>query len=208
MPLYETMAAEAAICDNGKQPHSAWRNYDDFNEYFWSRNCFELGWPWHKDAPFFFKPKKGIRALRASRDGHRIGKTHFVEHRTFFHLYHSFHRLWIFLLMMFQGLTIIAFNDGKINRGVIKELLSVGPTFLIMKFIESILAIMMMYGAYAATRSVAVSRIFLRFLLFGVLSVSMSYFYVKALQQPGESSIYFRIYIFLLSECMLLPSFF
>lgn len=196
MPLYETMAAEAAICDNGKQPHSAWRNYDDFNEYFWSRNCFELGWPWHKDAPFFFKPKKGIRALRASRDGHRIGKTHFVEHRTFFHLYHSFHRLWIFLLMMFQGLTIIAFNDGKINRGVIKELLSVGPTFLIMKFIESILAIMMMYGAYAATRSVAVSRIFLRFLLFGVLSVSMSYFYVKALQQPGESSIYFRIYIF------------
>lgn len=30
------------------------------------------------------------------------GKTSFVEHRTFLHLYHSFHRLWIFLFMMFQ----------------------------------------------------------------------------------------------------------
>lgn len=195
MPLYETLAAEAAICDNGKQPHSAWRNYDDFNEYFWSRNCFELGWPWNKDAPFFFKPKKGVKD---SSDSRRIGKTYFVEHRTFFHLYHSFHRLWIFLAMMFQGLTIIAFNDGKINSGVIKKLLSVGPTFLIMKFIESFLAIMMMYGAYGATRSVAVSRIFLRFLCFGGLSGLMSYLYVKALQVSGEGSIFFKIYIFVL----------
>lgn len=198
VPLYETMAAEAAICDNGNQPHSAWRNYDDFNEYFWSHNCFELGWPWHKDAPFFFKPKKGVKAMQASSDSHRIGKTYFVEHRTFFHLYHSFLRLWIFLAMMFQGLTIIAFNDGKINSGVIKQLLSVGPTFLIMKFIGSFLAIMMMYGAYGATRSVALSRIFLRFLCFGGLSGLMSYLYVKAVQAPGESSTSFKIYIFVL----------
>ncbi|MBA0644970.1 hypothetical protein Goklo_008921, partial [Gossypium klotzschianum] len=34
--------------------------------------------------------------------GQHRGKTSFVEHRTFFHLYHSFHRLWIFLVMMFQ----------------------------------------------------------------------------------------------------------
>jgi len=26
---------EAANNDNGKAPHSSWRNYDDFNEYFW-----------------------------------------------------------------------------------------------------------------------------------------------------------------------------
>ncbi|KAK1286687.1 Callose synthase 10 [Acorus calamus] len=34
-PIYETMAAEAARNNNGKAAHSAWRNYDDFNEYFW-----------------------------------------------------------------------------------------------------------------------------------------------------------------------------
>lgn len=39
--------------------------------------------------------------LNAGR-GKRQGKSSFVEHRTFFHLYHSFHRLWIFLVMMLQ----------------------------------------------------------------------------------------------------------
>lgn len=34
--------------------------------------------------------------------GKHYGKTSFVEHRTFLHLYHSFHRLWMFLIMMFQ----------------------------------------------------------------------------------------------------------
>jgi callose synthase len=32
----------------------------------------------------------------------KVGKTHFVEHRTGLHLYHSFHRLWIFLVCMLQ----------------------------------------------------------------------------------------------------------
>lgn len=33
MLIFDTQ--EAANNDNGKAPHSAWRNYDDFNEYFW-----------------------------------------------------------------------------------------------------------------------------------------------------------------------------
>eukprot|EP00252_Welwitschia_mirabilis_P020487 TRINITY_DN5035_c0_g1_i1.p1 TRINITY_DN5035_c0_g1~~TRINITY_DN5035_c0_g1_i1.p1 ORF type:complete len:1905 (-),score=310.30 TRINITY_DN5035_c0_g1_i1:173-5887(-) len=197
LPLYKSLAAESAVCDNGKQPHSAWRNYDDFNEYFWSRNCFELSWPWNKEGPFFFKPKKG---MKSSRGRHGMGKTCFVEHRTFFHLYHSFHRLWIFLIMMFQALTIIAFNDNKITWSAIREILSVGPTFMILKFIESILDIVMMYGAYAATQSVALSRIFLRFLWFGALSGFISYLYVKGLQESSgdSSSLIFRTYVVIL----------
>jgi callose synthase len=34
-PLYGVVSAEAFNNDNGRAPHSAWRNYDDFNEYFW-----------------------------------------------------------------------------------------------------------------------------------------------------------------------------
>ncbi|KAH9316295.1 hypothetical protein KI387_024922, partial [Taxus chinensis] len=201
LPLYETIAAEAAVCDNGKASHSAWRNYDDFNEYFWSLRCFELSWPWRKENTFFFKPKKRAKALEVARGNRRTGKTCFVEHRTFLHLYHSFHRLWIFLVMMFQGLTIIAFNKANFNWHTIKELLSLGPTFVAMKFIESILDILMMYGAYATTRSLAVSRIFLRFVWFGVLSGIITYLYVKGLQdQSGSnsSSFFFRAYIFVL----------
>eukprot|EP01018_Ginkgo_biloba_P028898 Gb_01752 [translate_table: standard] len=200
-PLYETIAAEAASNDDGRKPHSSWRNYDDFNEYFWSLECFELGWPWRMDTAFFVKPRKRVKAMQFSRGNERTGKSCFVEHRTFLHLYHSFHRLWIFLIMMFQGLTIIAFNDGKINLGTLKEVLSLGPTFFIMKFIQSILDIMMMYGAYATTRSLAISRIFLRFLWFGIISGIFSYFYVKGLQERSQSnsnSFFFRTYVFIL----------
>ncbi|OWM73432.1 hypothetical protein CDL15_Pgr026531 [Punica granatum] len=117
----------------------------------------------------------------------RRGKTSFVEHRTFLHLYHSFHRLWIFLVMMFQGLAVIAFNNGNFNSKTLRELLSLGPTFVIMKFIESVLDIIMMYGAYSTTRRLAIARIFLRSLWFSAASGFISFLYVKALQQPNPS---------------------
>lgn len=31
---------EAKICAGGRAPHSAWRNYDDFNEFFWCASSF------------------------------------------------------------------------------------------------------------------------------------------------------------------------
>ncbi|KAE8037014.1 hypothetical protein FH972_009641 [Carpinus fangiana] len=197
-PLYEVVAAEAANNDNGRASHSSWRNYDDFNEYFWSLHCFELSWPWRKSSSFFQKPTPRSKNVLASRRSQRQGKTSFVEHRTFLHLYHSFHRLWIFLAMMFQGLTIIAFNDGRLNGKTLREVLSLGPTFVLMKFFESVLDIVMMYGAYSTTRRLAVSRIFLRFLWFSIASVFLCFLYVKALQEeskPNSESVVFRLYV-------------
>lgn len=201
-PLYEVIAAEAVNCNNGQAPHSAWRNYDDFNEYFWSKSCIELGWPWRQNSPFFLKPARHSKNVLKSGRNERQGKTSFVEHRTFLHLYHSFHRLWIFLFMMFQGLTIIAFNDGRLNSKTVREVLSLGPTFVVMKFLESCLDIIMMYGAYSTTRRVAVSIIFLRFLWFSFASVFLCFFYVKALTEQrnsNEYSLFFRIYTIFLA---------
>jgi callose synthase len=133
-PIYETMAAEANNNNGGKAAHSAWRNYDDFNEYFWSRSCFELCWP----------PAEGSKFLRKPAKRKRTGKTNFVEHRTFLHLYRSFHRLWIFLLLMFQGLAIIAFRHGKIDIDTFKILLSAGPAFFILNFIECMFSMLLL----------------------------------------------------------------
>lgn len=198
-PLYEVIAAEAGNNGNGQAPHSSWRNYDDFNEYFWSLNCFELSWPWCPTSSFFLKPKPRTKYLLKTAGGsQRRGKTSFVEHRTFLHLYHSFHRLWIFLVMMFQGLTIIAFNDGKFNSKTLREILSLGPTFVVMKFIESVLDLIMMYGAYSTSRRLAVARIFLRFVWFSCASVFISFIYVKALQEESKqnsNSVFLRLYM-------------
>ncbi|KAK3042260.1 hypothetical protein RJ639_001855 [Escallonia herrerae] len=200
-PLFEVVAAEAANNDNGRAPHSAWRNYDDFNEYFWSLRCFELSWPWRTSSSFFLKPTPRSKNFLKSGKSKRQGKTSFVEHRTFLHLYHSFHRLWIFLLMMFQGLTIIAFNNGRVDSKTIREVLSLGPTFVVMKFIQSALDIVMMYGAYSTTRRLAVSRIVLRFLWFSIASVVICFLYVKALDEENKangSSVVYRIYVIVL----------
>jgi callose synthase len=130
--------------------------------------------------------------------GHHYGKTSFVEHRTFLHLYHSFHRLWMFLIMMFQGLTIIAFNNGSFDMKTVLQLLSLGPTYVAMKFIESLLDILMMYGAYSTSRGSAITRVLWRFCWFTVASLTICYLYVKALQD-GTQSATFKIYVFVIS---------
>ncbi|XP_074562065.1 callose synthase 9-like, partial [Curcuma longa] len=145
---------------------------------------------------FTHKVNPSLQGILSSGGSRHYGKTSFVEHRTFLHLYHSFHRLWIFLFMMFQGLTIIAFNNG-VNSTTIKQVLSLGPTYVVMKFIESVLDILMMYGAFSTSRRSAVTRIFGRFLWFSVASFAVCYFYIKALQD-GSSSAAFRIYIFMI----------
>ncbi|OAY48210.2 callose synthase 10 [Manihot esculenta] len=190
-PIYDIMAREAARNNGGKAAHSSWRNYDDFNEYFWSPACFDLDWPMRKDSSFLLKPKKRKRT----------GKSTFVEHRTFFHLYRSFHRLWIFLTLMFQALTIIAFNHGHIDLDTFKFVLSIGPSFAIMNFIESSLDVVLMFGAYSTARGMAISRLVIRFFWWGLSSVFVTYVYIKVLEernQQGSNSPYFRIYILVL----------
>ncbi|KAM3319238.1 callose synthase 10 [Capsicum chacoense] len=189
-PIYETIAAEAARNNNGKAAHSKWRNYDDFNEYFWSPACFELGWPFKKESSFLRMPPK---------KGRRTGKSTFVEHRTFLHLYRSFHRLWIFLVVMFQALTIIAFSNEKLNLDTFKKLLSVGPTFAVMNFIESSLDVLLMFGAYSTARGMAISRIVIRFFWTGVSSAFVIYVYLKLLEERDTNrDFYFRLYILVL----------
>ncbi|XP_047329980.1 callose synthase 9-like isoform X2 [Impatiens glandulifera] len=197
-PLYDVIAAEASNNDNGRAPHSTWRNYDDFNEYFWSLGCFELSWPWRKNSSFFMKPTPRSKRALISGGSKRCGKTSFVEHRTFLHLYHSFHRLWIFLIMMFQGLAIIAFNNERLNKNTVIDLLSLAPTFVGMKFFQSLLDIILMFGAYSTSRSLAVSRIFFRFLWFTAAAVLICFLYVKTLQEhnkPNASDVIFRVYV-------------
>jgi callose synthase len=145
-PIHEILAAESDVPAHGRAAHSAWRNYDDFNEFFWAPSCFELSWPWRLEAGFFLKPKKDVdtddddvpeQSFTAGRQRERkLGKTHFVEHRTFLHVYHSFHRLWIFLVCMLQGLTIFAFCNQKLDTHSIKYILSVGSTFIVMRFVQ------------------------------------------------------------------------
>lgn len=55
-PIYETIKREVESGRDGSAPHCEWRNYDDVNEYFWSRRCFQkLKWPFDLGSTFFVR---------------------------------------------------------------------------------------------------------------------------------------------------------
>ncbi|KAF7838212.1 callose synthase 10 [Senna tora] len=204
-PIYETLSEEAARNNNGKAAHSAWRNYDDFNEYFCA---MEQSAEVHGCILITASSVVYSHYLITSfppllfKCGLQTGKSSFVEHRTFLHLYRSFHRLWIFLALMFQALTIIAFNDGRINLDTFKSVLSIGPSFAIMNFIKICLDVLLTFGAYTTARGMAISRIVIQFFWGGLSSVFVTYLYLKVLQErndrSSDNSLYFRIYILVL----------
>ncbi|KAH9770603.1 callose synthase 7 [Citrus sinensis] len=116
-PIYQVLQKEAKRNKGGRASHSRWRNYDDLNEYFWSRKCFSLKWPMDLKADFFVHSDVVSPAHERPNQvpaETRKPKTNFVEARTFWHLYRSFDRMWIFFIMAFQAMVIVAWtSDGS-----------------------------------------------------------------------------------------------
>ncbi|XP_039040472.1 putative callose synthase 8 isoform X1 [Hibiscus syriacus] len=53
-PIYKVIYEEAQKNKSGTADHTTWRNYDDLNEFFWSPDCFQIGWPMRTEHDFFF----------------------------------------------------------------------------------------------------------------------------------------------------------
>ncbi|KAK9124975.1 hypothetical protein Scep_013821 [Stephania cephalantha] len=152
-PIYETIATEAEMGRRAKAKHSQWRNYDDLNEYFWSVDCFRLGWPMRADSDFFCKPPeqhhmgKNSDSRPFSRD-RWVGKINFVEIRSFWHIFRSFDRMWSFFILWLQAMIIVAWNSSgsptdMFSGDVLKKVLSVFITAAILKLGQSILDIIL-----------------------------------------------------------------
>ncbi|KAI3698658.1 hypothetical protein L2E82_42371 [Cichorium intybus] len=146
-PIYEVVRKEARRNQGGQASHASWRNYDDLNEYFWSDKCFKLGWPMNRKSGFFVR-------LRDSYGGNQFvirkkkPKTNFVEVRTFLHLYRSFDRMWIFLILVLQAMIIVAWHEdgsifGILDEGVIKNISSIFITYAFLNFIRATLDIIL-----------------------------------------------------------------
>ncbi|PON49664.1 Glycosyl transferase [Parasponia andersonii] len=142
-PIYETIRAEVESSRNGTAPHSYWRNYDDINEYFWSKRCFEkLKWPIDVGCNFF---------VTSSRRRH-VGKTGFVEQRSFWNLFRSFDRLWIMLILFLQAAIIVAWEGTEFPWQALKlrevqvRVLTVFFTWSGLRFLQSLLDTGMQYN--------------------------------------------------------------
>ncbi|GFZ06220.1 glucan synthase-like 1 [Actinidia rufa] len=108
-PIYNVIKTEVERSRNGTAPHSAWRNYDDINEFFWSRRCFRrLNWPIDRASNFF-----------ATTRDKRVGKTGFVEQRTFWNVFRSFDRVWVLLFLFLQAAIIVAWEGKELLQSVL-----------------------------------------------------------------------------------------
>ncbi|WCJ19020.1 glucan synthase-like 3 [Euphorbia peplus] len=148
-PIYDTIAKEAKRSKGGRSKHSQWRNYDDLNEYFWSVDCFRLGWPMRADADFFcLSPQDEIQLDKIQGKqqdiGDRwLGKVNFVEIRSFWHIFRSFDRLWSFYILSLQAMIILAWNgSGDLSSifegNAFKKVLSIFITSAILNFVQAV----------------------------------------------------------------------
>ncbi|BBH04334.1 glucan synthase-like 12, partial [Prunus dulcis] len=149
---------EAERSKRGKSKHSQWRNYDDLNEYFWSVDCFRLGWPMRAGADFFCLPIEQLRFDKSSGDnkpasGDRwVGKVNFVEIRSFWHIFRSFDRMWSFFILCLQVMIIVAWNGSGqptaiFTAGVFEKVLTVFITAAILKLGQAVLDVILSWKA-------------------------------------------------------------
>ncbi|KAM7266925.1 hypothetical protein ACFE04_009091 [Oxalis oulophora] len=184
-PIYRVTHEEAQKNKSGTA-YSTWRNYDDLNEYFWSPDCFEIGWPMRLDHDFFCVQSTKKHKVKKARppptptptptpttdvenhteevENHTeenenepmveeeihepkwLGKTNFVEIRSFWQIFRSFGRMWGFFIMSLQALVIMAYHDLKypldiFDKEVFDDVTSIFVTSAFLRLIEAILDI-------------------------------------------------------------------
>ncbi|CAO2171493.1 unnamed protein product [Urochloa humidicola] len=178
-PIYNVLKAEVDSSRNGTKPHSAWRNYDDVNEYFWSRRVFRrLQWPLSPTRNFFIPPGKSGR----------IGKTGFVEQRSFWNVYRSFDRVWVMLILFFQAAMIVAWDgrtpwDSLRYQDIQVRALSVFITWAALRIVQAVLDAGTQYSLVRRETALLAVRMVLKVLVAVGWTITFIVLYVRMWDQ-------------------------
>ncbi|CAI0456856.1 unnamed protein product [Linum tenue] len=194
MPIYRTVKSEVDSSRNGTKPHSAWRNYDDLNEFFWSRRCFKkLRWPLNFSSNFFDTVDKI----------HRVGKTGFVEQRSFWNLFRSFDKQWVLLILFLQASIIIAWEQTKYpwhaieRRAVQVKLLSCFITWSGLRVLQAVLDAGTQYSLVTRETWLLGLRMSLKFVVAVAWTVVFGVFYGMIWRSGSSNEADQRITMFL-----------
>ncbi|XP_074319213.1 putative callose synthase 8 isoform X1 [Silene latifolia] len=217
-PIYDVISEEAEKSKNGTADHSTWRNYDDLNEYFWSIDCFQIGWPMNPDHDFFFVKSDDDKSGRTSHGDENentfscirkfsqyrmvkkdeeqgvstdesikrkwLGKTNFVEIRSFIQIFRSFDRMWAFLILALQALIIIACHDPSsplqlFETTILEDITSVFITSAALKFIQALLDIVFTWKARNTMEAHRIVKYVLRLIIAVIWTIILPVLYVS-----------------------------
>ncbi|CAN0924654.1 Callose synthase 11 [Linum grandiflorum] len=194
MPIYRTIKTEVESSKNATKPHSAWRNYDDLNEFFWSRRCFKkLRWPINLASNFFDTVDKA----------HRVGKTGFVEQRSFWNVFRSFDKLWILLILFLQASIIVAWEQTDFpwqameSRTVQVKLLTCFITWSGLRVLQAVLDAGTQYSLVTRDTWLLGLRMSLKFVVSVAWTVVFSVFYALIWRSSSRAEVDRRVLTFL-----------
>ncbi|PUZ56354.1 hypothetical protein GQ55_5G289200 [Panicum hallii var. hallii] len=181
-PIFKVLQKEAQKSRGGTAGHSAWRNYDDLNELFWSEKCFaKLKWPWDLTSDFFNQQGRGAA---------RKPKTNFVEVRTFLHIFRSFDRMWIFFILAFQAMLIVSWSSsgslsGITDGTVFRNVLSIFITAAFLNFIKVTLDILFTVQAWGSMEWTKILRYLLKFVVAIAWMIILPVTYSSSIKYPS-----------------------
>ncbi|KAL5665143.1 hypothetical protein ACJX0J_025251, partial [Zea mays] len=247
-PIYNVIFQESQKNKNGASDHSTWRNYDDLNEFFWSADCFKLGWPMRLNNDFFFtssatkdsqvlcgsrlsKVPHGLencascvplvslhtsqqneqlnsqlppessstenylnseaaeqrqqQAMSSSSQQRWLGKTNFVEVRSFWHLFRSFDRMWTLLVLGLQVLIIMAWHGLEsptqlLDPIIFEDILSIFITNAVLRVIQVILDIAFSWRTKGTMRVDQILRFTIKLSLVVAWAIILPVFYANS----------------------------
>ncbi|XP_065866870.1 callose synthase 5-like [Euphorbia lathyris] len=189
-PIYRVIKQEASKCQNGKASHTAWCNYDDLNEYFWSTDCFALGWPMRDDGSFFKSTHNTGKKASPMAPG-STGKSYFVETRTFWHIFRSFDRLWTFYILALQAMVIFAWSGTSISnilrKDVLYHLSSIFITAALLRFLQSILDFILNFPGFHRWKFTDVLRNILKIVVTLAWAIVLPLCYSQAFRVKNNS---------------------
>ncbi|KAL1224859.1 Callose synthase 5 [Cardamine amara subsp. amara] len=191
-PIYRVVQKEANKNATGKAAHSDWSNYDDLNEYFWSPDCFSLGWPMRDDGDLFKSTRDTTQGKKGSfRKAGSTGKSNFTETRTFWHIYHSFDRLWTFYLLALQAMIILAFERVELReilrKDVLYSLSSIFITAAFLRFLQSVLDVVLNFPGFHRWKFTDVLRNILKIIVSLAWCVVLPLCYAQSVSfAPGK----------------------
>ncbi|XP_020251345.1 putative callose synthase 8 isoform X2 [Asparagus officinalis] len=194
-PLYRVIYEEARKNKNGTADHSSWRNYDDLNEFFWSVDCFKLGWPMRLEHDFFCTSPPTDQSNNSQATTSEVsqkkwlGKTNFVELRSFWHIFRSFDRMWTFLLLSLQANIIMAWHGLEtpfevFDLIVFEDIVTIFITNAVLRLIQVILDIAFKWKARNTMNYYQKLRFVLKFLVAATWTIALTSSYAVSRTSP------------------------
>ncbi|GMJ00719.1 glucan synthase-like 7, callose synthase 7, Arabidopsis thaliana glucan synthase-like 7 [Hibiscus trionum] len=186
-PIYLILSKEAGKNKEGKASHSQWSNYDDLNECFWSKMCSSELHNQKEGMPL--PPADKILNQFFVGNQFNIGrwkpKSNFVEVRTFWQLYRSFDRMWLFFIMALQAMIIVAWtHSGSTFEDVLRRVLSIFITYAVLSFLRAILDTILSIHAWRCSELDQLLRHLLKLVVASIWLVVLPVAYSTSVKDP------------------------